>query len=91
MSRQRWIWDPVAEKVVEVGDRELPQSAGPMVSRDIKPYACPITGKVIDGRRDHRENLARTDSRVLERGEVEHDQRRRKEDSSANLDRILGI
>lgn len=39
------------------------------VSSDIAGYDCPVTGKWIDGRRDHRENLKRQGCRNLEVGE----------------------
>lgn len=36
---------------------------------DLGGYACPITGKYIDGRKAHEENLKRHGCRVLETGE----------------------
>ncbi len=41
------------------------------VAADYPPYNCPITGKLIEGRAAHRENLARHGCRVLETGEKE--------------------
>lgn len=41
------------------------------VQSDINGYTCPVTGKWVDGRRDHRENLKRTGCRILETGEKE--------------------
>lgn len=43
--------------------------AAPMVIGDFTPYDCPITGKMIEGRRAHEENLKRHDCRILEPGE----------------------
>jgi len=43
----------------------------PRVISDYEAYECPVTGKWIEGRRAHEENLKRTGSRVLETGERE--------------------
>jgi|TARA_R110000744_G_scaffold171713_1_gene290225 hypothetical protein len=45
--------------------------AMPYISGDYKPYECPVTGKVIDGRREHEENLRLHDCRIHEKGEFE--------------------
>lgn len=42
---------------------------GPAVFGDYKPYRSPATGKVIEGRRAHRDDLARSGCRLIERGE----------------------
>ncbi len=57
-----------------------------VVQPTYQPYRCPITEKVIDGRKAHQENLARHGCRVLETGEKEAADRRRAE-SEAALDR----
>lgn len=41
----------------------------PMIARDYEAYECPVTGKLIDGRVAHNENLKRTGCRILEKGE----------------------
>jgi putative FmdB family regulatory protein len=38
---------------------------------DYAPYECPMTGKIISGRKEHEENLKRTGCRILEPGERE--------------------
>lgn len=38
---------------------------------DYPGYECPVSGKWIEGRKAHQENLARTGCRVLETGERE--------------------
>ena len=43
----------------------------PRVASDYEAYECPVTGKEIDGRRAHNENLKATGCRVLETGEHE--------------------
>jgi len=54
----------------ECGALMTKQFSAPAVRGDFQPYNCPITGKLIDGRRQHRENLARHGCRVLETGET---------------------
>lgn len=41
-----------------------------MVSSDYEAYECPKTGRMIEGRAAHRENLKRTGCRVYEAGET---------------------
>lgn len=45
--------------------------SAPRVVTDIPGYSCPITGKWVEGRQAHRENLAQHGCRVLETGEAE--------------------
>lgn len=51
------------------------QVAAPRVLGDYPAYNCPITGELIEGRKAHRENLARHGCRVLEPGEVDRAKR----------------
>ena len=37
---------------------------------DFKPYTCPITEKLVEGRRQHEENLKRHGCRLKETGET---------------------
>jgi len=53
------------------------QLQAPMIRGDYADYTCPVTGKLISGRRAHEENLKRHGCRVLESGERE-DMLRRK-------------
>lgn len=41
----------------------------PRVATDYAGYDCPVTGKWVEGRRAHEENLKRTGCRLLEPGE----------------------
>jgi putative FmdB family regulatory protein len=51
------------------------------VNPDYVSYRCPITDKMITSRREHEENLKRTNSRVLEPGEnIDIMAKRRKRD-----------
>lgn len=60
----------------------------PQISPDIEAYRCAVTGKMIDGRKEHRENLERTGSRVWEPGETKESIRKVKESADAEGDRI---
>ena len=46
------------------------QIIAPAIRTDYPGYTCPVSGKWIEGRVAHRENLARTGCRVLEPGET---------------------
>lgn len=61
------------------------QIHAPAVVGDYAGYSCPITGKWVEGRRAHEENLRRHGCRVLEAGETE-DFRRRQAAEEAKLD-----
>jgi len=66
----------------------------PMISMDsYTSYSCPITGKQIEGRRAHIENLKQHGCRVYEAGETQEFVKRRAAEqekaTDAMLDRIL--
>lgn len=58
----------------------------PAVVADYAGYSCPISGKWVEGRRAHEENLKRHGCRVLEGGETDQVRRNRAQEESA-LDR----
>lgn len=88
MSRKTFVYRN--GKVVEKAPGMEPdRPRGPMLSPDYQPYDCPITGKIIDGRYAHRENLARHGCRVLEKGEKEAAERDRERSFNDRMDRIL--
>lgn len=60
----------------------------PRIQCDYSGYQCPITGKWIDGKKAHKENLAKHGCRVLEAGEHEANRRRREAENAAVEDRI---
>lgn len=47
------------------------QLSAPAIVADYPGYSCPVTGRWVEGRRAHEENLARQGCRVLETGETE--------------------
>lgn len=64
------------------------QLSAPMVVGDYPGYECPITGKWIEGRRAHNENLARHECRILEPGETAEAEKRRRASDEA-LERAI--
>lgn len=54
----------------------------PAVRGDYAGYDCPVTGKWIEGKRAHEENLKETGCRILEPGEHQQNQRRREQDEA---------
>lgn len=57
------------------GELASKQLSAPVVRGDYAGYQCPISGKWIEGRRAHEENLARHGCRVLEAGEAQQAER----------------
>lgn len=60
----------------------------PRVQSDYEGYSCPITGRWIEGRRAHEENLKQHGCRLLEPGESREAQRRLAQDSEALENRV---
>ena len=50
---------------------------------DYEGYTCPVTGKWVEGRKAHRENLKAHGCRVLETGEKEEAARHREREAAA--------
>jgi putative FmdB family regulatory protein len=80
--------DEAVVKCLTCGCAMTRQISAPMVLGDYPGYDCPVTGKWIEGRRAHIENLARTGCRLLEPGEREANVRARRADDEA-LDRAV--
>lgn len=64
------------------------QVSAPAVVGDYAGYDCPVTGKRIEGRRAHEENLKRLGCRVLEPGETNQAKRSRQA-QEAKLDKAI--
>ncbi len=56
------------------------------IAPDTEGYECPVTGKWIEGRYQHKENLKRTGCRVYEEGETK-DFIKNKEQRQKDFDR----
>lgn len=59
------------------------QLTAPAVVADYAGYSCPVTGKWIEGRKAHLENLKRTGCRIQEPGEKEAMLRRKAAEDAA--------
>ena len=75
VGRTRYRWDPKLCKMVQIPIG--PVSFGTLIMPDLPAYVSPVTGKLIDGRRQRREDLARTNSRPYEGREQETKERDR--------------
>ena len=63
------------KKVIEYIPTARSHLSAPRILSDYEAYECPVSGKSIEGRRAHEENLKATGCRVLERGEKEDNAR----------------
>ena len=59
------------------------------ISSDYEGYECPVTGKWVEGRKAHRDNLKRTGCRLLEPGEKEDVQKNGKKRREAAIDKAV--
>lgn len=67
---------------------EFKTSKGFQITRDSEGYDCPVTGKWIEGRAAHRENLKRHGCHVLEKGEHQDNERNRIEAEEKTIDSL---
>lgn len=72
----------------ECGHNAAQKLTAPMVAMDYAGYECPVSGKWIEGKKAHEENLKRTGCRIFEPGEREQFMRRRADDDAA-MDRQI--
>lgn len=68
--RRRFVF--IEGELVEVTEdyRQEPRSTGVMVMGDIQPYQSMVDGRIIEGRRQHREHLRA--HRLIEVGDQTH-------------------
>jgi hypothetical protein len=66
--KRTYIWNKDLGKMVEI-TKEAPQRVGPFVISDLPEYRSPLTGKMIDGRRDRREEMKREGVREVDPSE----------------------
>jgi len=64
--------------------------SAPHIQMDYPGYQCPVSGKWVEGRKAHKANLAEHGCRVLEPGEKEAADRRRK-DADKQLETKLEV
>jgi len=70
-------------KVAEPIESKRGDFPTPMIRGEYPAYECPVTGRVIEGRRAHEDNLKATGCRILETGEKEHNTRRASDAAAA--------
>ena len=61
----------------------------PYIAGDYKAYECPITGKTIDGRVEHEENLRKHGCRIHEAGEFEDVKKNGQKRINASVDAAI--
>lgn len=64
--RRRYRWCPERKEMVEIDVNARTERRAPLVIPDIPDYVSPVTGKLVSGRRQRREDLLRTNSRPWE-------------------------
>lgn len=86
--RQRFVWSDKLRKLVEVPVNREQAPRGITVMPDLPDYVSPVTGELVSGRKQRREDLARTGSRPWEGMESErkevarfHAEQERKQDA----------
>ena len=79
------------------GEKVWTRQSLPFMRGDYHAYDCPITGKRIEGKKAHQDNLKLHGCRVAESGEARDEQRRRvaldkktDEMNDAIIDRVCG-
>jgi len=87
-NRQREVFRKLAEidDLITCLEDSFPmhrQICAPAVRGDYPGYDCPITGKWIEGKRAHQENLKLHGCRVLEPGETDQFKRRKAAEEAA--------
>jgi hypothetical protein len=66
MPRRRFVWDDKLKKLVEVSTDYRQPSTDLYVIPDTPDYVSPVTGLLVSGRKQRREDLKRTGSRPYE-------------------------
>lgn len=65
----------------------------PRVFGDYEAYDCPITGRRIEGKKQHEENLRKHGCRLLEPGEsrdyMKNFEKRKQEDLEKTIDKVV--
>lgn len=69
--RRRWVWDRTQNALVEVPIGYRAAAIAPVIWNDLPAYESPIDGRPVEGRKQRREDLARTGCRPWEGREQE--------------------
>jgi hypothetical protein len=62
----RWRWCPERKELVAVAVDSRPRPSGTLIVPDLPDDVSPVTGLVVSGRKQRREDLKRTGSRPWE-------------------------
>lgn len=76
---------PAEHSCGTVGERIISR---PMIAVDYPAYISPATGKLVQGKRQHEEDLKRSGCRILEPGERQ-DMERRKKEADVKEDKMI--
>lgn len=88
MARRSWVQRDgklIPKNEAPPRPRERP---GPDIMPDLPEYTSPIDGRLISGRRQRREDLARNDCRPYEKGEREEFARQKESEQRALGERV---
>jgi hypothetical protein len=69
--RRRYRWDAESKAMVEVPWDSHQQALSPVIWNDLPAYESPIDGRIVDGRKQRRNDLARSHCRPYEGREQE--------------------
>lgn len=69
--RRRFVYDEKTKAMVEVSVDRVQAPRGTLIMGDIPEYVSPVTGQLVSGRKQRREDLKRTGSRPWEGMESE--------------------
>lgn len=69
--KERFVWCPERRELVAVAVDSRQAPRGTLLMTDLPDYVSPVTGKVVSGRKQRREDLKRTGSRPYEGREQE--------------------
>jgi hypothetical protein len=64
--RRRYRWDATRKAMVEVPWDSRQEALAPAIWDDLPAYESPIDGRVVDGRKQRRNDLARSNCRPYE-------------------------
>ena len=76
--RRKYVWSPERGELVEVPTTFTQEQFAPMVIPDLPGYQSPVTGLWVEGRKQRREDLKRTNSRPFEGIEQERKEAQRR-------------
>ena len=92
--RRKFVWSPEANALVEVPTTFTQEQFAPMVIPDLPGYQSPVTGLWVEGRRQRRNDLAKSGARPWEgmqqeRAEADRRKAYAEQKSEASLDRTV--